>query len=48
MNRRELILVLGGASAVWPVVGWAQQGGRHATIGLMGASTDRGLCAETG
>ena len=47
MRRREFIIVLGGAMAVWPVVARAQLGAKPPTIGFFGSSTPSAMSAWT-
>jgi putative ABC transport system substrate-binding protein len=39
IGRRELLVALGAAAAVWPLVARAQQRAKLSTIGLLGAAT---------
>jgi putative ABC transport system substrate-binding protein len=42
MNRRELMLLLGGAAIAWPLTGHAQPPAKLPTIGFLGAGTPSG------
>jgi putative tryptophan/tyrosine transport system substrate-binding protein len=37
MRRRDFMMLIGGATAVWPLVSFAQQAGKRPTIGFLGA-----------